>query len=80
MRQIVAMENREILEKKIADLEAEMLSAKKQLQAWRKQLLPAKAKKYHFTNWNNELESLCDLFGDRDELLLVSNMGRSCVY
>ncbi len=35
---------------------------------------------YSFKNWDGSEVKLSQLFGDRDELILVHNMGRSCTY
>lgn len=37
-------------------------------------------KEYSFTDWSNKRVSLSDLFGDKDDLIVIHNMGKGCVY
>lgn len=37
-------------------------------------------KKYKFYDWENASVALNDLFGDKDDLIVVHNMGKRCVY
>lgn len=37
-------------------------------------------KTYSFTDWSNQSVKLDDLFGEKDDLIVVHNMGKGCVY
>ncbi len=67
-------------QQKIEELEKHIAKKKKELAEWRKQLAPTEVKNYTFKNWNGEEVSLKDCFGDKNELVLVYNMGKSCKY
>jgi predicted dithiol-disulfide oxidoreductase (DUF899 family) len=67
------------LELQISDLEKSIKEKKKELANLRRDLPPAESKDYIF-NTNGGDVRLSDLFGDNEELILVSNMGKSCKY
>lgn len=35
---------------------------------------------YELYNWQNERTDLADLFGDKDDLIVIHNMGKRCIY
>jgi predicted dithiol-disulfide oxidoreductase (DUF899 family) len=37
-------------------------------------------KQYSFVDWSNNRVQLADLFGDKDDLIVIHNMGKGCVY
>lgn len=62
----------EALEKQIGELKQELTAARKALRH--------PVKDYELTRPDGSKVTLSALFGDRDELLVVHNMGRSCPY
>ena len=37
-------------------------------------------KQYSFVNWTNQRVPLAELFGEKDDLIVIHNMGKGCVY
>lgn len=64
----------------IQALQQEIFEKQKELAALRLQQEPEQIDNYLFKNSNNEEVSLLELFGNKDELLIIHNMGKSCVY
>lgn len=64
----------------IAGLEARVRESKKKLAAMRKDLPPMRVDDAEVTAQDGRRVRLSDLFGGRDELLLIHNMGKRCVY
>lgn len=70
----------ESIQNEINKLEQEILEKKKQLAKLRKSVPEQRVENYHFITSNRQEVSLLDLFQDKDELIVVHNMGRSCSY
>lgn len=66
-------------DKQVLALEKEIAEKKKQLRELRKQIPAQEVEDYVFIGWNEEV-TLSELFGEKAELILVSNMGKSCRY
>lgn len=64
----------------IVRLEAELLATKQRLAALRQQAPREPFPDYCFTAWDGGEVRLSELFGDRDDLILVHNMGAACAY
>jgi predicted dithiol-disulfide oxidoreductase (DUF899 family)/predicted enzyme related to lactoylglutathione lyase len=64
----------------IEHLEQEILEKKKQLAQLRKSLPEQKVENYHFVTSEKQTVTLLDLFKDKDELIVIHNMGRGCNY
>ncbi len=64
----------------IEQLEKEILEKKKELVGLKQSLPAQEVENYGFTAWNGSEKTLVELFGDRDELILVHNMGKRCPY
>ncbi|WP_075619663.1 DUF899 family protein [Paenisporosarcina indica] len=64
----------------IEQLEQEILEKKKQLVQLRKSVPEQKVENYQFVTSDREEVSLHDLFQEKDELILIHNMGHSCSY
>ena len=66
--------------------EEEIRALEEEIAARRQRLLELKknpeqlAKPYSFTDWEGNTITLDELFGERDELILIHNMGKRCVY
>ncbi len=75
-----AMETVKEFDAKIAAAQAEILEAKQRIVALRKERPREEVKNYSFTNWNGEEATLESLFADRNELIIVHNMGIGCNY
>lgn len=64
----------------IAQAEADLLEAKKRLAELR-QAAPREPFEDHvFTAWDGSQVRLSELFGDREDLIVIHNMGRACEY
>lgn len=68
------------MKEKIQALQKEIFEKQKELAALRLKEAPEEIANYSFRNTNNEELTLLELFDDKDELLLIHNMGKSCVY
>lgn len=66
--------------KEIEILEEEIIEKKKKLTQLRKSIPEQKVKNYQFITLEKENVSLLDLFKDKDELIVIHNMGKSCAY
>jgi predicted dithiol-disulfide oxidoreductase (DUF899 family) len=64
----------------IEQLEIEILDKKKKLAQLRKSLPEQKVHNYQFITSEKEKVSLLDLFQDKDELIVIHNMGNACSY
>lgn len=64
---------------KISALEHEIKQKKKLLAELRKEATPKSVEDYTFTTASGNIK-LSDLFGGKEELILVYNMGKSCPY
>jgi predicted dithiol-disulfide oxidoreductase (DUF899 family) len=63
----------------IADLEKQIADLKAQLKEARKTNAPEPVKNYDFQTTSGNAQ-LSDLFGDKNELFIIHNMGKSCSY
>jgi len=73
--------NTETTEQQIQALEKRIMESKKQLASLRQKLPPQTiTENYTFQSKGGETVTLAQLFGDKQELILVYNMGRSCSY
>ncbi len=71
---------RTTLDKKIAKAERALTRTREKLTALRRKQPPKEIPNYTFTRANGKKAKLAALFGDKDELLVVHNMGASCPY
>lgn len=68
------------IRKRLETLEQEIAGKHDERRELLKQLAGEKVQNYALKNWNGGITSLSDMFGDRSELIIVHNMGRSCPY
>jgi predicted dithiol-disulfide oxidoreductase (DUF899 family) len=68
------------LEKEIIAMELDLQERQKKLTELRRTLPPAEVKDYIFNDKQGKEIKLSEMFGDKKELMLVHNMGKSCVY
>ena len=68
------------LQAEIELLENEIFEKKKQLSTLRKAMPEQKVENYHFVTSTGDPIRLLELFGDKEELIVVHNMGRGCSY
>lgn len=66
--------------KQIEQLEMELLQQKKKLTELKLTLPMLETSNYSFTDSDGSKVSLSDLFADKEELILIHNMGSSCSY
>lgn len=62
------------------DLERQIMELKQQRTKLRQELKPEPVKDYELKRTDGSVVKLSELFGDKDEMILVHNMGQSCVY
>jgi len=63
----------------VQELEKRLLEVKEELQKARRQVPRQEVEDYTFATLDGDV-ALADLFGDKDEMWLVHNMGQSCPY
>ena len=68
------------VQKEVNRLEEEIQLKKKELAELRRKNKPIPVQDYEFTDWNGNTKKLSDFFGKNNELLVISNMGKSCRY
>ena len=68
------------MQKEIEKIEQEIAEKKKQLADLRKKITPQPVQDYTFKDFNGNQIKLSDFFGDKEELILVHNMGKACAY
>jgi predicted dithiol-disulfide oxidoreductase (DUF899 family)/predicted enzyme related to lactoylglutathione lyase len=68
------------IQSQIEALEQEILEKKKQLVELRKSVGERLVPNYEFVTSTNKQSTLLDLFGDKDELFVIHNMGKGCSY
>jgi predicted dithiol-disulfide oxidoreductase (DUF899 family)/predicted enzyme related to lactoylglutathione lyase len=68
------------IQNEINKLEQEILEKKKRLAQLRKSVPEQKVENYQFVTSGGQEISLLDCFRDKNELIVVHNMGRSCSY
>jgi len=61
-------------------IEAELMEQYHRLATLRRELPPEAVKDYELTDWSGRSVKLGELFNDKDELILIHNMGKSCAY
>jgi predicted dithiol-disulfide oxidoreductase (DUF899 family) len=64
----------------IAALEKEIFELREKLRKARASAAPERVSDYQFTRSDGSSVTLSELFGPSDDLIVVHNMGRSCVY
>lgn len=72
------MDQRQIIAE-IDELERELVEKKKRINELRSKLQGKRVENYIFQGVDEEV-SLLELFGDKDELIVIHNMGKSCPY
>jgi predicted dithiol-disulfide oxidoreductase (DUF899 family) len=66
--------------REIEALENELLERRKKLAELRQQLPKEQIQDYNLLNQNGSEIKLSDIFNGRDDLILIHNMGKGCVY
>jgi len=64
----------------IEELEKELLEKASKLAELRKQVPREEVKDYSLTDSEGKAVKLSELFGDKDDLIVIHNMGKSCPY
>ena len=73
------MDQRQLVEE-IQQLELELVEKKRVIRELRRQLQGEKVPNYVFLGLGGREVSLQELFGDKDELIVIHNMGKGCSY
>ena len=68
------------MNEEIANLSRQIEDLKEKLSAARRRATPEPIQDYDLTSSTGEHVRLSDLFGDKDDLLVIHNMGRGCRY
>jgi predicted dithiol-disulfide oxidoreductase (DUF899 family) len=71
---------RSSLPEHIVRLENEIVEQKKKLAELRSQLPEQPVENYTFKTWDGGTLTLAEMFGDKEELILIHNMGKRCPY
>lgn len=66
------------IEERVENTEKEIRRLQEELVALRRECPPEAFDDYAFGAWDKSIVRLSELFGDRSELLLIHNMGKSC--
>ena len=67
-------------DRQIDELEVQIQELKTKVAALRRERPSEEVADYKFKNWQGHEVTLSELFGERDQMILVHNMGRSCSY
>lgn len=70
----------ESIYEQIATLQQEIENTRSRILDLRKQMQPEPIEDYVLTDWSSKPVHLSDLFDERDELLVIHNMGKKCSY
>lgn len=70
----------ESIYEQIATLQKEIENTRSRILDLRKQMEPEPIEDYVLTGWSDKPVHLSDLFDERDELLVIHNMGKKCSY
>lgn len=68
------------LDGKIDELEYKIQDLKRRVAELRRKRPKPQVADYPFTDWNGEQATLSSLFGDKEHLILIHNMGKDCSY
>lgn len=68
------------LVKKVSTLEKELMKQQQQLVEMKKKLAPEEVKDYTLKGPNGKYVKLSEIFGDKEDLIVIHNMGTSCTY
>lgn len=74
------MSNREEHARKIAEAEDAIIQARDRLAELRRQAPPEPFEDHELKDWNGHVVRLSELFGDREDLIVIHNMGIRCSY
>lgn len=74
------MESTKLLEMEIQEKVKELIRVKQELAVLRKQHPSFAVNNYELTDTKGNKVNLSELFGDKDELIVIHNMGKSCSY
>lgn len=66
--------------RRVEEIENEIAAKQKERRELMRQLAGESVQDYALKNWNGSATRLSEMFGDKDELMIVHNMGRSCPY
>lgn len=66
--------------KKLEDLNKQLESLRQEIVKVRRAAEPQEMKDYSFTRSTGQTASWSDLFGKKDDLIVIHNMGRTCPY
>ncbi|HEY3876608.1 MAG TPA: DUF899 family protein [Candidatus Kapabacteria bacterium] len=70
----------EAVQKEIDSIEVRIFDDQKRLATLRRELPAEVVPDYELTDWSGQKVKLSELFADKMELIVVHNMGKSCVY
>lgn len=68
------------LSKKISALEKELMKKQQQLVEMKKKLTPEEVKDYALRGPSEKTVKLSEMFGDKEDLIVIHNMGTGCSY
>ena len=68
------------IKEEIGKLQGEIVKKREQINELRKKVSPEKVENYEFKDPKGKAVKLSEMFGDKDELIVIHNMGKSCPY
>jgi predicted dithiol-disulfide oxidoreductase (DUF899 family) len=68
------------IKEEIGKLQEEIVKSRKKINELRKKVSPENIKDYEFKDPKGRTVKLSEMFGDKDELIVIHNMGKSCPY
>jgi predicted dithiol-disulfide oxidoreductase (DUF899 family) len=68
------------IDNQIEELQKQANAIREKMQELRRSVPPEKVRDYELTTSGGEKVKLSQLFGDKDELFVIHNMGRACPY
>lgn len=68
------------IQKRLEEIEQEIAGKHDERRALLKQMSGETVRNYELKNWDGGTTPLSEMFGDKEELMIVHNMGKSCPY
>jgi predicted dithiol-disulfide oxidoreductase (DUF899 family) len=69
-----------VIDKEVEELEAELLTLKKRISETRKKRPREEVQDYVLKTADGQPVKLSELFGEKEDLIVIHNMGKGCVY
>ena len=70
----------EMIKNEIGRLQKEVVRYREKINELRKKITPEEVENYEFKDPEGKAVKLSEMFGEKDELIVIHNMGKSCPY